>query len=310
VTEPAKVDTSRPNGARVYDYLLGGRDNYAVDRALADRMIVAVPTARIGARLQREVLARVVRYMVRDEGLLQLLDIGSGLPTAQNVHQIAQQMNEDVRVVYLDNDPVVISHATALLADDRQTFALKGDLRDPEGMLSAARELLDWNQPIGMVLCGILHQILDEEKPAELVAALTDALPSGSRVFINHLIQTDRSAGLEAAMRQGLGKIRFRTREQIHELFGGLELVDPGLVPSPQWRPDGPLPEPSREALAWAGVASKPLIRPRAVRGRRVCGRRLSVAAACLGRGDAEQGGHAKYPRRHAERRRVRRAVH
>lgn len=258
MTEPPKFDISRPNGARVYDYLLGGRDNFAVDRALADRMIAAVPTARTGARLQREVLARVVRYLVRDEGVTQLLDIGSGLPTVQNVHQIAQLARPDVRVIYLDSDPVVISHATALLADDKRTFAVRGDLRIPGGILSAARELLDWNQPVGLVLCGILHQILDEEKPADLVAILVDGLPPGSYVFINHLVQTDGSASLEAAMRQGLGGIRFRTRDQILDLFGGLELVDPGLVPSPQWRPDHPPAEPSREALACAGVARKP----------------------------------------------------
>jgi hypothetical protein len=260
VTEPAKVDTSRPNSARVYDYLLGGRDNYAVDRALADRMIGLVPTARVGVQLQRQVLARVIRYMVRDEGVRQLLDIGSGLPTAQNVHQIAQRLNPDVRVIYLDNDPVVISHATALLADDKRTFAVRGDLREPEGILSAARELLDWSEPVGLVLCGILHQIPDEEKPADLVALLVDALPSGSCVFINHLVHADDSAALEAAMRAGLGSIRFRTREQIRDLFCGLELVDPGLVPSPDWRPDRPPPELPREALACAGVARKALI--------------------------------------------------
>jgi S-adenosyl methyltransferase len=259
VTEPAKVDTSRPNGARVYDYLLGGRDNFAVDRALADRMIGVVPTARIGAQLQREVLARVIRYLVRDQGVTQLLDIGSGLPTVQNVHQIARRVNLNVRVVYLDNDPVVISHATALLADDRQTFAVNGDLRDPEGILSTTRELLDWNRPVGLVLCGILHQILDEEKPAELVATLVDALAPGSCVFINHLVQTDNSARLEAAMRQGLGSIRFRTREQILDLFGSLELVEPGLVLSPEWHPDRSAAEPLREALACAGVARKSL---------------------------------------------------
>jgi hypothetical protein len=259
VTEPAKVDTSRPNGARVYDYLLGGRDNFAVDRALAERMIGVVPTARIGAQLQRAVLARAIRYLVREEGVTQLLDIGSGLPTVQNVHQIARRANLNVRVVYLDNDPVVISHATALLADDRQTFAVSGDLRDPEGILSATRELLDWNRPVGLVLCGILHQILDEEKPAELVATLVDALAPGSCVFINHLVQTDGSARLETAMRQGLSSIRFRTREQIRDLFGSLELVEPGLVLSPEWHPDGSVAEPLREALACAGVAKKSL---------------------------------------------------
>jgi S-adenosyl methyltransferase len=260
VTEPAKVDTSRPNNARVYDYLLGGRDNFAVDRTLAERMASLHPAARGSVRAQRYVLARVVRYLVREEGVTQLLDIGSGLPTAQNVHQIAQRVNEDVRVVYLDNDPVVISHATALLADDKRTFALKGDLRDPEGVLNSARELLDWNQPIGLVLCGILHFLSDEEKPAALMAMLIDALPSGSCVFINHMVQTDESASLESVMRQGLGRVRFRTRAQILELFGGLELVEPGLVPAQDWRPDGPAADPPLISLSCSGVAKKPLL--------------------------------------------------
>jgi S-adenosyl methyltransferase len=259
VTEAAKVDTTRPNAARVYDYLLGGRDNFAADRAMAERMIAVMPTAKIGAQLQREVLARVVRYLVRDEGVTQLLDIGSGLPTAQNVHQIAQRLNPDVRVVYLDNDPVVISHAIALLTDDKRTFAVEGDLRDPEGVLAAACGTLSWNQPVGLVLCGILHQFPDEEKPADLVAALVDGLPSGSCVFVNHLVKADASASLEAAMRKGLSRIQFRTPGQIRDLFGGLELVEPGLVPSPEWRPDGPLADPTRVSLAWAGVARKPL---------------------------------------------------
>jgi hypothetical protein len=260
VTEPAKVDTSRPNAARVYDYLLGGRDNYAVDRALADRIMLAVPSAKVGAQLQRDTLARVIRYMVREECIAQLLDIGSGLPTAQNVHQIAQRVNPDVRVVYLDNDPVVVSHAIALLADEKQTFAVRGDIRDPEGILSSARELLDLNKPVGLVLCGILHQILDEEKPAELVAALVDALPPASCIFINHLVQTDRTISLEAAMQQGLGNIRFRTPEQILDLIAGLELIEPGLVPSPEWRPDGPVGATQRESRAFAAVAKKPLL--------------------------------------------------
>ena len=257
MTESAKVDTSRPNGARVYDYLLGGRDNFAADRVQGDRMIASMPTARTGARLQREILARAIRYVVSVAGVTQLLDIGSGLPTAQNVHQIAQRLNPDVRVVYLDNDPVVISHAIALLADDKRTFAVPGDLRDPAGILDATRDLLDWSQPVGLVLCGILHQIIDEEKPVELMTVLTDALPSGSCVFINHLVKIEGSARLEAAMRQGLGKIRFRTPEQIRALFAGLPLVDPGVVPSPEWRPDGPPSEPARESMAWAGVARK-----------------------------------------------------
>ena len=259
MTEPAKVDTTRPNNARVYDYLLGGRDNFAVDRTLADRMVAVLPAVKSSVRSQRDVLARVIRYLVTDERITQLLDIGSGLPTAQNVHQIAHRLNPDVRVVYLDNDPVVISHATALLADEKKTFAVRGDLRDPEAILSSARELLDWNQPIGLVLCGILHFLADEEKPAALIATLVDALPSGSCVFINHMVQADSLAALEDLMRNGIGHARFRTREQILELFAGLELIEPGLVQATDWRPDGPALDPPMVALACSGVAKKAL---------------------------------------------------
>jgi hypothetical protein len=298
VTEPAKVDTSRPNNARVYDYLLGGRDNFAVDRALADRMAALLPAAKSSVRAQRDVLARVIRYMVREQGVTQLLDVGSGLPTEQNVHQVAQRVNQDVRVVYLDNDPVVISHATALLADEKRTFAVRADLRDPEGILDAARELLDWNQPVGLVLCGILHFLADDEKPAALMAVLIDALPSGSCVFINHMVQADNAATLEAVMRQGLGRVRFRTREQILELFAGLELVEPGLVPATDWRPDRPASDPPMVSLACSGVARKPLV---------LAG---PLAMPRLRRGEAEQGGNTEHPSRHPERRRIRHAVH
>ena len=183
-------DASRPHVARVYDYLLGGKDNFAADRAVGDQMIASLPAVQVGVRAQRDVLGRVVRYLVGEAGVRQLLDIGSGLPTAENVHEIAQRVDPATRVVYLDNDPVVLSHARALLADDKATFAVEGDLRDPAGILAhpEVRKHLDWEQPIGLLLCGILHYILDEENPAELVATLYDALPSGSYVFIHHLL--------------------------------------------------------------------------------------------------------------------------
>jgi S-adenosyl methyltransferase len=141
-------------------------------------------------RAQRAVLARVVHYLVADAGVRQLLDIGSGLPTAQNVHQIAQRIDPAARVIYVDNDPVVLAHARALLADDTVTFAAQGDLRDPAGILASpeVRTRLDWDQPVGLLLCGILHYLLDEEQPAYLVKVLCDALPAGSYVFIQHLL--------------------------------------------------------------------------------------------------------------------------
>lgn len=173
---------AQPHIARVYDYLLGGKDNFAADRAMADRIIESLPTVQVGVRAQRSVLGRVVRYLVEEAGVRQLIDIGSGLPTADNVHEIAQRINPATRVIYVDNDPVVLSHAKALLADDVTTIAVNGDLRFPQSILGHPDVLqhLEWDRPIGLLLCGILHHILDEEKPAEAMDALTHALPSGS----------------------------------------------------------------------------------------------------------------------------------
>src|SRR5580693_10608216 len=233
---------SRPNVARVYDYLLGGKDNFAVDRIHGQRIAAAMPGIEAGVRGQRALLGRVVRYLVGNAGIRQLLDIGAGLPTAENVHQIAQRIDPATRVVYLDNDPVVLSHARALLADDKVTFVAEGDLRDPAGILasSGVRAHLDWDKPVGLLLCGILHYILDDERPAELMAVLCAGLPAGSYVFIHHLLHSadPASAALEAAMQRGLGRSQFRTLEQVRELFGGLELIEPGLVQVPDWRPD------------------------------------------------------------------------
>jgi hypothetical protein len=173
--DPATTfDASRPDVARVYDYLLGGKDNFAADRAVGDQMIASLPAVQVGVRAQRDVLGRVVRFLVGEAGLGQLLDIGSGLPTAENVHEIAQRIEPATRVVYLDNNPVVLSHARALLAGDKATFVADGDLRDPAGVLShpVGLDHLDLDDPIGLLMCGILHYVPDEEDPAELVGTL------------------------------------------------------------------------------------------------------------------------------------------
>jgi S-adenosyl methyltransferase len=259
---PAAFQPDRPHVARVYDYLLGGKDNFAPDRAVGDQMIATLPAIQLGVRAQRDVLGRVVRYLVGEAGLRQLLDIGSGLPTADNVHEIAQRVDPATRVVYLDNDPVVLSHARALLADEQATFVAEGDLRDPEGILANPdiRKHLDWDRPIGLLLCGILHYVLDEENPAEVTAALYDALPPGSYVFIHHLLDTEdpATATLQEQMRSGVGRAQFRTMAQIRTLFNGLELVEPGLVLVPDWRPEPPAvrDHPVLE-MACVGVARK-----------------------------------------------------
>ena len=239
--DPA-FDATKPHVSRVYDYLLGGKDNFAADRAVGDQMIASLPAIQVGVRAQRDVLGRVVRYLVGEAGVGQLLDIGSGLPTADNVHEIAQRIEPATRVVYVDNDPVVLSHARALLADDEATFVADGDLRRPAAILAdpAVRDQLDWDQPVGLLMCGILHYILDDEDPAGLTGTLYRALPPGSYVFIHHLLDTKDPATstLQEQMRAGLGRAQFRTMAQIRELFDGLELIEPGLVLVPEWRPD------------------------------------------------------------------------
>jgi hypothetical protein len=179
------------------------------------------------------------------------------------VHEIAQRIDPATRVVYLDNDPIVLSHAEALLADDKSTFVVEGDLRDPAGILSHpdVRKHLDWEQPIGLLMCGILHYVLDEEHPGDVVATLYDALPSGSYVFIHHLLATEdpAAAELQEQMRTGIGRAQFRTMAEVRSLFERLELVEPGLVLVPDWRPEPPAvrDHPVLE-MACVGVARKP----------------------------------------------------
>ena len=264
-TPPTGVP-SRPNVARVYDYLLGGKDNFAIDRTYGQRIAATLPGIEAGVRGQRALLGRVVRYLVANEGIRQLLDIGAGLPTEENVHQIAQRANPATRVVYVDNDPVVLLYARALLADNPAVAVVEGDLREPGGIAGhpVVRAHLDWTRPIGLLLSGILHQITDEERPARLTVQLIDALPSGSYVFIHHLLDRDGPGAnhLKQLMVRAFGRAQLRTVDQVGELFGGLELVEPGLVRTFEWRPDedaaagqdGPAPL----GLACAGVARKP----------------------------------------------------
>jgi hypothetical protein len=256
---------SRPNIARVYDYLLGGKDNFAADRELGDKIKEALPEVHLGVQQQRATLRRVVRYLVGEAGIRQLIDIGSGLPTAGNVHQVAQETAAGVRVVYVDNDPIVLAHARALMADDKTTFVINGDVRHPAEILKHPdlNHLIDLNRPVGLLLCGILHHILDDEDPAGITAAYRKALPSGSYVFIHHLVDIGDpgAAAVQAAFRQGMGRGQFRRLEQIERFFDGLDLIEPGIVPVADWRPDADTPRTSDHPvlrLAVAGVARKP----------------------------------------------------
>ena len=265
-------DPSRPNVARVYDYLLGGKDSFALDRAVGDQIIAALPEVRAGVREQRDLLRRVVRYLVAEAGVDQLLDVGSGLPTADNVHQIARRASDagaagaaGTRVVYLDNDPVVLAHARALLTDSVGTFAEEGDLLRPETIIGnpAIRSHLDWDRPVGLLLCGIAHYLLDSDEPARVIGELIDALPPGSYVFIQHLLDTGdpEVRQIQDQMARALGRVRFRTLDEVRALFGGLPLVDPGLVTTTRWRPDPGTVIPAADELVMsmgcAGVAVK-----------------------------------------------------
>jgi S-adenosyl methyltransferase len=259
-------DPTRPHVARVYDYLLGGKNNFTADREVGDQIIARLPEVQVGVQAQRAVLGRVVRFLVGEAGVRQLLDVGSGLPTSDNVHEIAQRTAPGTRVVYVDNDPVVLAHARAILSDETSTFAERGDLLDPASIVGsqAIRDHLDWDQPIGLLLCGITHYVLDEENPGRLVAELAEALPSGSYVFIHHLLDTGdpAAAELQEQMLKGLGRVRFRTLPEVRALFGDLKLVEPGLVPIPEWRPDPGTPLRADYgvvlSMACAGVGRKP----------------------------------------------------
>jgi hypothetical protein len=263
---PTGIDTSRPHPARTYDYFLGGKNNFAADREVADRVLAGWPTIRIGVRENRKFLARVVRYLAGEVGIRQFLDIGTGLPTADNVHEAAQAVAPSARVVYVDNDPLVLAHARALLTSSPQgrTAYIHADLRDPVAILNdpVTREVLDFTQPIALMLIAILHMIPDEEKPAEILATLLDALPSGSYIVASH-ITGEHNAGAAAGERtfqQGGMTAQWRDSDVFARLaFNGLDLVPPGVVLTSEWRNDesGPRPTPA-DVSAYGGVARKP----------------------------------------------------
>ncbi|MEV1008312.1 SAM-dependent methyltransferase [Streptomyces sp. NPDC049881] len=257
------IDVTRPSIARVYDALLGGKDNYAVDRELADVFITRIPGARVIAFDNRRALARAIAAMSA-AGIRQFIDVGSGLPTADNVHQVAQRHAPDSRVVYVDNDPVVLAHGRALLAEDERTVVITGDLRDPATITEheETRALIDFGQPVGVVLSAILHHVNDDEGPRELVRHWREAVPSGSHLYISHFRSENdpESARLEGILQESLGRGRWRTDEELAELFEGLTLLEPGIAPCALWRPEG---EGTPELTAWqrliaAGLAVKP----------------------------------------------------
>jgi S-adenosyl methyltransferase len=261
------IDTTRPHPARMYDYFLGGKNNFAEDRAAAEQALKGWGTARTGARENRAFLGRTVRYLVAEAGIRQFLDIGTGLPSTKNVHEVAQDVAPSCRVVYVDNDPIVMAHARALLTSspEGKTAYIHADLREPDEILGdpAAQATLDFSQPVALMLVAILHFVPDSDGAQPAVRTLIDALPSGSYVVASHATDEHAPATLAAAGRAyGQGGVagQLRTADEFGRLvFSGLRMVDPGLVLVSEWRPDGTGLRPlASEVNTYGGVARKP----------------------------------------------------
>jgi len=258
---PPAFDTSVANQARMYDYLLGGKDNYAADRAAAQATLKIYPEMAFAARSNRAFLGRAVRYLAGEAGIRQFLDIGTGIPTAGNTHQVAQEISPESHVVYVDYDPIVLAHARALLTSNEAgaTHYIHADLRDTAAILTQAGELLDRTRPVAVMLLAILHVIPDYDDPHGIVAALMDALPSGSHLVISHpasdLLSPEARNGLEdLSDRMMQLKVTSRSREQVARFFAGLDLVAPGLVRIGEWRHD---PDPAGLPAGWCAVGRK-----------------------------------------------------
>ena len=263
---PAEIDSSRPHAARIYDYFLGGTNNFAADRAAAAEVLRNSPSVRTAARANRAFLGRAVRYLAAEAGIRQFLDIGAGLPTTDSVHNVAQAVAPSSRVVYADNDPLVLAHARPLLASaaEGRTAYIDADLRDPAAILAdpVTRDVLDFGRPVGLIIVAILHFIQDEDEPAQILATLLDALPSGSYLVASHLTTEHdpaaTAAGQRVMQRAGIPMQKRDSGEFAGLAFRGLELVPPGVVLVSEWRPAGAGPRPApAEVNCYGGVARK-----------------------------------------------------
>jgi hypothetical protein len=261
---PPGININVPHSARIYDYWLGGKDNFAVDRAVGEAMIQAIPGMRYMAGENRKFVHRAARDLVAKEGIRQFLDIGTGIPTRPNLHEIAQGIAPEARVVYVDNDPIVLVHARALMIStpEGRSEYISADIRDPESILTepVLRETLDFTRPIGFTLIAILMLLADEDDPWAKVAALRDAMPSGSCLAVTHptadFAPEEVSQAVAAATGAGMTLVA-RTKEEVQRFFGDWDMLAPGLVPVSAWRPDAPVKRPEA-AYYWAGVARKP----------------------------------------------------
>ena len=260
--QPPEINTDVPQTARIWNYWLGGKDNFPVDRQVGDQILEAFPAIVENARASRAFLARAVRYLAGDAGVRQFLDIGTGLPTANNTHQVAQQVAPDAKVVYADNDPVVLAHARALLTSTAEgaTAYLDADLRDPDTIVQGAARTLDFTQPIAIMLMGILGHIADDDEAQSIVKRLVGGVASGSYLTMNDGTDTSEEV-VEAARiwnQSANPTYHLRSPDRIARFFDGLELVEPGVVSPPRWRPEPSASGLPAEIDSFCGVARKP----------------------------------------------------
>ena len=256
------IDTSVAHSARVHDYWLGGKDNFAADRAAGDAVMAAYPGIVMSVRANRAFLARAVRFLAAETGIRQFLDIGTGIPAANNTHEVAQSVAPSCRVVYVDYDPVVLLHAQALLTSSPQGAVdyIDADLRDPQAILAQAARILDFSQPVAVMLIAIMHLIVDADDPYRLVSELMAAVPAGSYLALSQVasdIEAEQMA--EAAKRynrMARETQRHRSHAEVERFFDGLELQEPGVVAVPRWRPGSDIEAKARSAM-WGGVARK-----------------------------------------------------
>ncbi|MER7166910.1 SAM-dependent methyltransferase [Micromonospora sp. NPDC000207] len=265
-----RIDTTVAHPARRYNYWLGGKDNFAVDRASGDQIAALYPAIRTVARENRGFLQRAVRFLAAEAGVRQFLDVGTGIPSADNTHEVAQSVAPESRVVYVDNDPMVLVHARALLASSAAgaTAYLDADLRDPERILADAElhRTLDLSRPVGLMLIAVAHFLHDDDRPYDLVARLVDALPSGSYLALSHVTMDFMPPEILAQMAAQAASGRMRTdgyprsREQVARFFDGLELVEPGIEAVSRWRPEAPLEDlpPLADTSIYGALARKP----------------------------------------------------
>ena len=243
---PPGIDTGKANIARVYDYWLGGSNNFRADQDAARAMIAIEPNIRAMARANRDFMGRAVRFLATEGGIRQFLDIGSGIPTGGNTHEVAQATAPGSRVVYADIDEVAVAHSRLLLENRPDTAVIQADVREPERILAApqTRQLIDFSQPTGLLLAMVLHFISDADDPWAIVATLRDALAPGSFIVLSHVENEGRPEKAQAAEkvynRSVATSVRLRSRAEILRFFDGFELLEPGLVYIPQWRPDYP----------------------------------------------------------------------